>query len=150
MKRHTIAVSAALALGAAIAPFAVAQGGSIPAVSSTGATTVQQPVRASALNNAKANSYAYLSNGGGSVSLSALRQQGPYTTGRTITITPPDTLRIVNCFATISGGDLGSNVIRSTSVTGTRCTVRIAYPGEQGKPGKVYFRLVMAFSPPPA
>lgn len=87
-----------------------------------------------------ASSYLYLSNGGGKVSITKLVTKG-YDGSQTVTITPPSGSRIVQGFATISGGQLGAMVIRSTSSTASAYKINLAYPGEQGTPGQLTFRI---------
>ena len=88
----------------------------------------------------KASSYFYMSNGGGKVTITKMVTKG-YTGSQTVTITPPSGSQIVQGFATISGGQLGAMVIRSTQSTATTYKINLAYPGEQGTPGQLTFRI---------
>lgn len=105
------------------------------------AQVIQQQVKASAMNKGAANSYFYLSNGGGQVSLSKETDPSGYKAMRTITITPPDGSSFSNAFATVSGGQAGVLQVSSTSLTAKKYTIKIAYPGDNGTPGKLTFRL---------
>ena len=91
----------------------------------------------------KASSYFYLSNGGGQVKITKLATKG-YDGSQSVTITPPSGSRIVRGFATISGGQLGAMVIRSTSSSASAYKINLAYPGEQGTPGQLTFRVQLA------
>jgi hypothetical protein len=81
-----------------------------------------------------------MSNGGGKVTITKLVTKG-YDGSQTVTVTPPSGSRIVQGFATISGGQLGAMVIKSTQSTSTAYKINLAYPGEQGTPGQLTFRI---------
>jgi hypothetical protein len=48
---------------------------------------------------------------------------------------------ILQGFATLSGGLTGSVVIRSTKATPSRYTVKLVFPGEQGRVGRLNVRV---------
>lgn len=87
-----------------------------------------------------ASSYFYLTNGGGQVKITKLVTKG-YDGSQSVTITPPSGSKILQGFATISGGQLGAMVIKSTSSTPSAYRINLAYPGEQGTPGQLTFRV---------
>jgi len=87
-----------------------------------------------------ASSYFYLSNGGGKVSISKVVTKG-FDSTQTVTITPPSGKTLNQGLATISGGDLGSMIIRSTQTTNSAYKINLAFPGEQGRQGTLTFRL---------
>lgn len=138
--------SVALALAGALAGASVAAAvpstmpANNPAQSAGTLTVMQQVVKATALAKPAANNYFYLSNGGGQVKLSKFTTSG-FDGQRTVTITPPSGMQFMQGFATISGGDVGAVVIRSTTATPKAFTIKLAYPGEQGTTGKVNFRI---------
>ena len=80
---------------------------------------------------------------GGKVSITKLVTKG-YDGSQTVTITPPSGSVIVQGFATISGGQLGAMVIRSTSSSASAYKINLAFPGEQGTPGQLPFRVQLA------
>lgn len=143
MKRTLITGAAVVATAGLIAGGAIA--GSTPQTMPAKDPTVsdqpsiQRAVPAKRLGG-NASSYFYLSNGGGKVSITKLVTKG-YDGSQSVTITPPSGSRIVQGFATISGGQLGAMVIRSTSSTATAYKINLAYPGEQGTPGQLTFRI---------
>ena len=100
-----------------------------------------------AVPNAKlggpASSYFYLSNGGGKVSISKLVTKG-FDGTQTVTITPPSGSTLIQGFATISGGDLGAMVIKSTQSTAASYKINLGFPGEQGRQGTLTFRLQLS------
>ena len=139
---------------------AIVAGGLMVGGAFAGSTTVQtMPVKdvtgvnagvmnvQKAVPNAKlggpAASYFYLSNGGGKVSISKLVTKG-FNGTQTVTITPPSGSTLIQGFATISGGDLGAMVIRSTQTTGSAYKINLAFPGEQGRQGQLTFRLQLS------
>lgn len=103
-----------------------------------------QPSIQRAVPNARlagsASSYFYLSNGGGQVRITRMVTRG-FTGTQSVTITPPSGSAIVQGFATISGGGLGAMVIRSTSSSASAYRINLAFPGEQGTPGRLTFRI---------
>jgi hypothetical protein len=107
-------------------------------------TVMNQPAiqRAVPMNRlgGNASSYFYLSNGGGKVTITKLVTKG-FDGTQSVTITPPSGSQIIQGFATISGGDLGSMVIKSTQSTAKSYKINLAYPGEQGRMGTLTFRL---------
>jgi hypothetical protein len=54
----------------------------------------------------------------------------------------PSGRNIVTGYATLSGGNVGSVIIKSTSVTPKQYTVQLEFPGEQGTPGKLNVRVL--------
>jgi hypothetical protein len=62
-----------------------------------------------------------------------------FTGYQTIALTAPAGKAIVQGFATLSGGNAESVLIRSTQTTvgGTRFVVKLEFPGEQGSPGRL-------------
>jgi hypothetical protein len=61
-----------------------------------------------------------------------------FTGFQTITLKAPAGKAIVQGFATLSGGNAESVIIRSTqTVGGTRFVVTLEFPGEQGSPGRL-------------
>ncbi|MBM3665750.1 MAG: hypothetical protein FJW92_08165 [Actinobacteria bacterium] len=136
---------------------AIVAGGLIAGGAFAGSTTVQtMPVKnltdvatgvmyvQKAVPNAKlagpASSYFYLSNGGGKVSISKLVTKG-FDGTQMVTITPPSGSTLIQGFATISGGQLGAMVIKSTSSTPSAYKIDLGYPGEQGTLGQLTFRV---------
>jgi hypothetical protein len=64
-----------------------------------------------------------------------------FTGFQTVTIRPPSQYVVLQGFATISGGNTESVIITSTSATPARYQVKLRFPGEQGKPGKLHVRV---------
>jgi hypothetical protein len=64
-----------------------------------------------------------------------------FTGFRTVTIRPPARYVVLQGFATLSGGDTASVIITSTSATPARYRVKLRFPGEQGRPGKLHIRV---------
>jgi hypothetical protein len=64
-----------------------------------------------------------------------------FTGFQTVTIRPPSRYVVLQGFATISGGDTESVIITSTSATPARYQVKLRFPGEQGRPGKLHVRV---------
>ena len=61
-----------------------------------------------------------------------------FTGYQTITLKAPAGKAIVQGFATLSGGNAESVLIRSTqTVGGNRFVVKLEFPGEQGSPGRL-------------
>ncbi len=61
-----------------------------------------------------------------------------FTGYQTITLKAPVGKAIVQGFATLSGGNTESVLIRSTQTVGrSRFVVKLEFPGEQGSPGKL-------------
>jgi hypothetical protein len=61
---------------------------------------------------------------------------------QTITLTAPSGKQILQGFATMTGGNTGSVVIRSTQVlAGRKYVVRLVFPGSQGTPGVLHIQL---------
>lgn len=60
---------------------------------------------------------------------------------QTVTITPPSQYVVLQGFATISGGNTASVIITSTSATPARFQVKLKFPGEQGKNGKLHIKV---------
>jgi hypothetical protein len=138
-----------LLAGAVVAP-AVAAPRTMPAADPTDAkaanvTVVQQAVPAAKLGG-KANSYFYLSNGGGQVKISKTTVRG-FTGFQTVTITPPSGTTFLQGFATISGGNSGSRLITATATKPKTFTIKLSNPGEQGTPGKLTFRIQLIETP---
>ena len=143
MKRTLITCAAVVATAGIIAGGAIA--GSTPQTMPAKDPTVsdqasiQKAVPGKRLGG-NASSYFYMSNGGGKVTITKLVIKG-YDGSQTVTVTPPSGSRIVQGFATISGGQLGAMVIKSTQSTSTAYKINLAYPGEQGTPGQLTFRI---------
>jgi hypothetical protein len=64
-----------------------------------------------------------------------------FTGFQTVTIKPPANYVVLQGFATISGGNTASVVITSTSATPARYQVKLKFPGEQGKNGKLHVKV---------
>ena len=60
---------------------------------------------------------------------------------QTVTITPPSRYVVLQGFATLSGGNTSSVIITSTSATPARYQVKLKFPGEQGRNGKLHVRV---------
>ena len=61
-----------------------------------------------------------------------------FTGYQTITLKAPAGKAIVQGFATLSGGNAESVIIRSTQTVGAnRFVVKLEFPGEQGSPGRL-------------
>ena len=60
---------------------------------------------------------------------------------QTYVVKAPKGKIVLQGFATLSGGLTGSVVIRSTQTTPSQYTVKLVFPGEQGKSGKLYVRV---------
>lgn len=137
-------VAGGLMVGGAFAGSTTVQ--TMPVKNVTGVTAGVMYVQ-KAVPNAKlggpASSYFYLSNGGGKVSISKLVTKG-FDGTQTVTITPPSGSTLIQGFATISGGDLGSMVIKSTQLTGSAYKINLSFPGEQGRQGTLTFRLQLS------
>lgn len=146
MKKTLMTGAAVLVAGGLVAGGAFA-GGTPQTMPAKDPTVYTQPSIQKAVPNAKlggkASSYFYLSNGGGKVSITKLVTKG-YDGSQTVTITPPSGSRIVQGFATISGGQLGAMVIKSTSSAASAYKINLAFPGEQGTPGQLTFRIQLA------
>ena len=146
MKRTLITGAAVVATAGIIAAGAIA--GSTPQTMPAKDPTVsdqasiQKAVPGKRLGG-NASSYFYMSNGGGKVTITKLVTKG-YDGSQTVTVTPPSGSRIVQGFATISGGDLGSMVIKSTQLTGSSYKINLSFPGEQGRQGTLTFRLQLS------
>ena len=81
-------------------------------------------------------------NDGGQVKISGETQNASGCVGsQTLTITPPSGQTVIQGMATISGGDLGSMIITSTLTSSKSYVIKVQYPGNQGTPGKLTFRL---------
>ena len=143
MKRTLITGAAVVATAGIIAGGAIA--GSTPQTmpakdpTVTNQPSIQKAVPGKRLGG-NASSYFYMSNGGGKVTITKLVTKG-YDGSQTVTVTPPSGSRIVQGFATISGGQLGAMGIKSTQSTSTAYKINLAYPGEQGTPGQLTFRI---------
>lgn len=143
MKKLLTTGAAVLVAGGIVAGAAI--GGSVPQTmpakdpSVSDQPSIQKAVPTAKLAG-KASSYFYLSNGGGQVKITKLVTKG-YDGSQTVTITPPSGSRIVQGFATISGGQLGAMVIKSTQSTASAYKIVLGFPGEQGTPGQLTFRL---------
>jgi hypothetical protein len=57
---------------------------------------------------------------------------------QTVIVAAPAGRQVLQGFATITGGQTGSVVIRSTQSTAGRFVVRLVFPGEQGTPGTLH------------
>ena len=83
-----------------------------------------------------------MSNDGGQVKISGETQNASGCGGSQIlTITPTSGQAVKQGMATISGGDLGSMITTSTSTSSKSYVIRVQYPGIQGTPGTLTFRL---------
>ncbi len=60
---------------------------------------------------------------------------------QTVTIKPPSKYVVLQGFATLSGGNTASVIITSTSATAARYQVKLKFPGEQGKNGKLHIKV---------
>ena len=60
---------------------------------------------------------------------------------QTYVVKAPKGKVVLQGFATLSGGLTGSVVIRSTQTTPSQYTVKLVFPGEQGKAGKLNVRV---------
>lgn len=60
---------------------------------------------------------------------------------QTYVVKAPAGKTVLQGFATLSGGLTGSVVITSTQTTVRQYTVKLKFPGEQGKAGKLYVRV---------
>jgi hypothetical protein len=148
--RRLAAVAATALVVMAIASIAYAAGlanntKSLPSVNPTGITANGADLRAWAMQipstklGGSPNKVTMMywgdpeTTGGGSVAISKYTVKGD--TGHvTITVKPGDTgMTMINCMATMSGGDVGAAVISSTSCKSGSYTVRVSFPGEQGK-----------------
>lgn len=144
MRRAALGLALAATATATAAAAAGAAAQSMPAgaptdASAAGLITIQRAVPAAKLGGA-ATSYFYASNGGGRVRIGKTTERG-FTAFQTVTVTPPSGTTILQGFATISGGNTGSRLIRSTSSAPAAYTIRLSNPGEQGTPGKLTFRI---------
>ena len=148
MNRNTLRTGAAIVAGIGVlagASGALAVSSTMPAAAPTGADSsapLQYSVPKGKLLQKKAVSYFYMSNGGGQVKITAPTFKG-YDTFQTVTITPPSGQTVIQGMSTISGGDLGSMIIQSTSSSSSTYTIKLKYPGSQGTPGTLTFRLQM-------
>ena len=61
---------------------------------------------------------------------------------QTYAVKAPSGRNIVTGYATLSGGNVGSVIIKSTSVTPKQYTVQLEFPGEQGTPAKLNVRVL--------
>ncbi len=149
MTRSSLRVGAAIIAGAGVlagASIAAAVPSTMPAAAPTGANIgnqLQYQVKSSLLGQTKGGKYFYMSNGGGYVQVGPASYPG-YDTVQTVTITPPSGQQIIQGMATVSGGDLGSMIIKGTTTTASKYTINIRFPGSQGTPGKLYFRLQLS------
>lgn len=144
MTGAAVLVAGGLIAGGAVAGTTTSQ--TMPVKNVTGVTAGVMYVQ-KAVPNAKlggpASSYFYLSNGGGKVSISKLVTKG-FDGTQTVTITPPSGSTLIQGFATISGGDLGSMIIKSTQTTGSAYKITLGFPGEQGRQGTLTYRLQLS------
>jgi hypothetical protein len=60
---------------------------------------------------------------------------------QTYTVNAPAGKTVLQGFATLSGGQTGSVVILSTQATPAKYVVKLKFPGEQGRPGKLHVRV---------
>lgn len=60
---------------------------------------------------------------------------------QTYVVKAPAGKTVLQGFATLSGGLTGSVIITSTQTTNRQYSVKLKFPGEQGKPGKLYVRV---------
>jgi hypothetical protein len=149
MRRAALGLALAGTMAGAAATGAAAPS-TMPAANPTDAraaelVTFQKAVPAAKLGG-NANSYFYASNGGGQVKIGKTTARG-FTAFQTVTVTPPSGTTILQGFATISGGNTGSRLIRSTSTAPAAYTIRLSEPGEQGTPGKLTFRIQVVPKP---
>jgi hypothetical protein len=61
---------------------------------------------------------------------------------QTYTVKAPSGRNILTGYATLSGGNTGSVIIKSTSVTPKQFTVQLEFPGEQGTNPKLNVRVL--------
>ncbi len=64
-----------------------------------------------------------------------------FTGYQTVTIRPPKQYVVLQGFATLSGGNTALVLITSTSSTAARYQVKLRFPGEQGRSGKLHVRV---------
>lgn len=64
-----------------------------------------------------------------------------YNGYQTYVVKAPKGKVVLQGFATLSGGQTGSVVIRSTQTTNAQYTVKLFFPGEQGVQGKLHVRV---------
>jgi hypothetical protein len=57
---------------------------------------------------------------------------------QTVTVRAPAGRQVIQGFATITGGNAASVLIRSTQTYPNRFVVRLIFPGEQGTPGTLH------------
>jgi hypothetical protein len=62
---------------------------------------------------------------------------------QTVVVNAPTGRQIMQGFATLTGGNAASVVIRSTQSTASSYVVRLVFPGEQGTPGKLHVLVQM-------
>jgi hypothetical protein len=60
---------------------------------------------------------------------------------QTVTVKAPSGRTVLQGFATITGGNTGSSVIRSTQSTPTQYVVKIVFPGTNGTPGTLHVQV---------
>jgi hypothetical protein len=60
---------------------------------------------------------------------------------QTVTVKAPAGKTVLQGFATLTGGQTGSVVIRSTQATSAKYVVKLVFPGQQGTPGKLHVRV---------
>jgi hypothetical protein len=61
---------------------------------------------------------------------------------QTYVVKAPSGRNVLTGYATLSGGNTGSVIIKSTSVTPKQFTVQLEFPGEQGTPAKLNVRVL--------
>lgn len=142
-----VAIAAALAAFASVAYAATLSNNTktLPAVNPRGITANSEDLRAWAMRipankiGGSANKVTTMywgdpeTTGGGSIRWSKYTVKG-YTGYVTVTVRLADAgMSFLNCMATMSGGDPGAAVITSTSCRARSYTIKISFPGEQGR-----------------
>jgi hypothetical protein len=118
-----VGLAAALAAGAATAFVATgASGGSLPAANPTDAREAAMKVITRTITPKPTTTRGF-------------------TGFQTVTIRPPSQYVVLQGFATISGGNTQSVIITSTSATPARYQVKLRFPGEEGRPGKLHVKV---------
>ena len=58
-----------------------------------------------------------------------------------VTLTPPAGKQVLQGFATMTGGNATSSIVKSTQASSSKYVVNLVFPGEQGKPGVMHVQL---------
>lgn len=122
-----------IATALATAAVVVAATGALVAQGQSGSTMPAAPP-----TDAKAASLSFINR---TVTPQPTRTKG-FDGFQTYTVKAPKGRNILTGYATLSGGNTGSVIIKSTSVTPKQFTVQLEFPGEQGTPGKLNVRVL--------